>query len=69
MPTAAGVSMLVGCCRIPAYVRVRGVFTNTAPVDAYRGAGRPEAIYAIERLIDFAAREIGLSPDEMRRRG
>ena len=42
---------------------------RTAPVDAYRGAGRPEAIYAIERLVDFAAQEIGLSPDEMRRRG
>ncbi|MEC8356664.1 MAG: xanthine dehydrogenase family protein molybdopterin-binding subunit, partial [Pseudomonadota bacterium] len=69
VPTAAGVSMLVGCYTIPtAYVQVRGVFTNTAPVDAYRGAGRPEAIYAIERLIDFAAQEIGLSPDEMRRR-
>ena len=59
----------MGCYTIPtAYVQVRGVFTNTAPVDAYRGAGRPEAIYAIERLIDFAAQEIGLSPDEMRRR-
>ena len=59
--------MLVGCYTIPtAYVQVRS--TNTAPVDAYRGAGRPEAIYAIERLIDFAAQEIGLSPDEMRRR-
>ena len=69
VPTAAGVSMLVGCYTIPtAYVQVKGVFTNTAPVDAYRGAGRPEAIYAIERLIDFAAQEIGISPDEMRRR-
>ena len=69
VPTAAGVSMLVGCYTIPtAYVQVKGVFTNTAPVDAYRGAGRPEAIYAIERLVDFAAQEIGLSPDEMRRR-
>ena len=68
VPTAAGVSMLVGCYTIPRPMQVRGVFTNTAPVDAYRGAGRPEAIYAIERLIDFAAQEIGLSPDEMRRR-
>ena len=67
--TAAGVSMLVGCYSIPtAYVNVQGVFTNTAPVDAYRGAGRPEAIYAIERLIDVAAYDLGLAPDEIRRR-
>jgi CO/xanthine dehydrogenase Mo-binding subunit len=38
-------------------VRVRGVFTNTVPVDAYRGAGRPEAAYVIERLVDVAARD------------
>lgn len=67
--TDAGVAMLVGCYDIPtAYVEVKGVFTNTAPVDAYRGAGRPEAIYAIERLMDVAAAESGLSPDEIRRR-
>jgi carbon-monoxide dehydrogenase large subunit len=67
--TAAGVPMLVGCYDIPAaHVRVRGVFTNTTPVDAYRGAGRPEAIYAIERLVDVAARELGLPPMEIRRR-
>lgn len=67
--TAAGVPMLVGCYDLPAaHVRVRGVFTNTNPVDAYRGAGRPEAIYAIERLVDVAARELGLSPIEIRRR-
>ncbi|MEX2131841.1 MAG: xanthine dehydrogenase family protein molybdopterin-binding subunit, partial [Pseudohongiellaceae bacterium] len=67
--TAAGVPMLVGCYDIPAaYARVQGVFTNTAPVDAYRGAGRPEAIYAIERLLDVAAGEVGLSPLEIRRR-
>ena len=67
--TAAGVSMLVGCYSIPtAYVNVQGVFTNTAPVDAYRGAGRPEAIYAIERLVDVAAFDLGLAPDEIRRR-
>lgn len=47
---------------------VRGVFTNTAPVDAYRGAGRPEATYLIETLIDAAARELGLDPIELRRR-
>jgi carbon-monoxide dehydrogenase large subunit len=67
--TAAGVSMLVGCYKIAAaHVQVQGVFTNTTPVDAYRGAGRPEAIYAIERLLDAAAHDLGLSPDEIRRR-
>jgi carbon-monoxide dehydrogenase large subunit len=50
------------------HVRVRGVYTNTVPVDAYRGAGRPEAAYVIERLVDYAAREIGIAPDALRRR-
>jgi aerobic carbon-monoxide dehydrogenase large subunit len=50
------------------HVRVRGAFTNTVPVDAYRGAGRPEAAYAIERLVDVAAREIGVAPDALRRK-
>jgi aerobic carbon-monoxide dehydrogenase large subunit len=50
------------------HVRVRGVYTNTVPVDAYRGAGRPEAAYVIERLVDHAAREIGIAPDSLRRR-
>ncbi len=50
-----------------AFMRNRGVFTNTTQVDAYRGAGRPEAIYALERVIDFAARELGLGPLELRR--
>ncbi|HAE46873.1 MAG TPA: carbon monoxide dehydrogenase [Tistrella mobilis] len=49
------------------YVHVEGVFTNTTPVDAYRGAGRPEANYLIERLIDTAARATGRSPAELRR--
>lgn len=67
--TDAGVAMLVGCYDIPtAYVQVQGVFTNSSPVDAYRGAGRPEAIYAIERLMDVAAAECGLNPHEIRRR-
>ncbi len=67
--TAAGAAMLVGCYRVPcAHVTVQGVFTNTAPVDAYRGAGRPEAIYAIERLMDVAAHDLGITPDEIRRR-
>ena len=50
------------------YVEVKGVFTNTVPVDAYRGAGRPEACYVVERLVDTAAREIRIDPAELRRR-
>ncbi len=47
---------------------VRGVFTNTVPIDAYRGAGKPEANYLIERLIDVAARRLGWDPVSLRRR-
>ncbi|QHQ36078.1 xanthine dehydrogenase family protein molybdopterin-binding subunit [Algicella marina] len=50
------------------YVNVKAVFTNTVPVDAYRGAGRPEATYQLERVIDKAAREMGIDPIELRRR-
>ena len=50
------------------YVNVKAVFTNTVPVDAYRGAGRPEATFQLERVIDKAAREMGISPVEIRRR-
>ncbi|MGH1577670.1 xanthine dehydrogenase family protein molybdopterin-binding subunit [Planktotalea sp.] len=50
------------------YLRVEGIYTNTTQVDAYRGAGRPEAIYLIERAMDYAAREIGVDPWELRRR-
>ncbi len=46
---------------------VRGVYTHTCPVDSYRGAGRPEAIYQIERLMDYSARQLGFTPDEIRR--
>jgi len=64
-----GAGMSPGVYDIPAcHVRVRGVFTNTVPVDAYRGAGRPEAAYLIERLVDVAARERGVAPDELRRK-
>jgi len=64
-----GSDMHVGLYKTPAiYTRVLGVLTNTVPVDAYRGAGRPEAAYLIERVVDAAAREVGLSPDEIRRR-
>lgn len=51
-----------------AYFRNRGIFTNTTQVDAYRGAGRPEAIYALERVMDFSARELGVDPLELRRK-
>ena len=51
-----------------AYFRNRGIFTNTTQVDAYRGAGRPEAIYALERAMDHAARTLGVDPFELRRR-
>jgi carbon-monoxide dehydrogenase large subunit len=51
-----------------AYFGVRGVYTNTTPVDAYRGAGRPEAIYVIERLMDHAARQFGMDQSDLRRR-
>ena len=49
------------------WLQVDGFYTNTAPVDAYRGAGRPEAIYVLERLMDRAARELGIDPWELRR--
>ena len=68
IPTASGAVMHSGVYAIPAiHVGVKGVFTNTTPVDAYRGAGRPEAAYAIERLIDYAARQLGVPPQELRR--
>ncbi|OAN72346.1 xanthine dehydrogenase [Sulfitobacter sp. EhC04] len=49
------------------WLQAEGYFTNTVPVDAYRGAGRPEAIYVLERLMDRAARELGIDPWELRR--
>ena len=64
-----GAGMSPGVYDIPAcHIRVRGVYTNTVPVDAYRGGGRPEAAYVIERLVDVAAREIGVEPDGLRRK-
>ena len=69
IPTVSGAVMYSGVYAIPAiHVGVKGVFTNTVPVDAYRGAGRPEAAYAIERLVDYAARRLGVPPQELRRR-
>ncbi len=64
-----GAAMSPGVYDIPAaHVRIRGVYTNTVPVDAYRGAGRPEAAYVIERLVDVAARDLGVEPDALRRK-
>jgi carbon-monoxide dehydrogenase large subunit len=61
--------MLSGVYRIENIsLNIKGTLTNTVPVDAYRGAGRPEAIYLLERTIDVAAKELGLAPDEIRRR-
>ncbi|RMD49338.1 MAG: xanthine dehydrogenase family protein molybdopterin-binding subunit [Alphaproteobacteria bacterium] len=51
-----------------AAMEVQGIYTNTTPVDAYRGAGRPEAIYVLERLVDHAAHELGVDPVDLRRR-
>ncbi len=67
IPTMAGSSMLNGLYATPAiYVNVKGVMTNTVPTDAYRGAGRPEAAYLMERFVDHIARETGKTPDEIR---
>ncbi len=64
-----GVSMTTGLYDIATIdVTVTGVYTNTVPVDAYRGAGRPEAAYLIERLVDTCARDLGLPAEEIRRR-
>ncbi len=64
-----GMGMATGTYDIPAaHVRLRAAYTNTVPVDAYRGAGRPEASYLIERAVDHAARELGVAPDALRRK-
>ena len=64
-----GAGMLPGLYDLQAFhCRVRTVFTNTVPVDAYRGAGRPEAAYVVERLVDAAARKLGMTPDAIRRK-
>src|SRR5216683_1251034 len=69
IPTFSGAVMYSGVYAFPAiHVAVKGVYTNTVPVDAYRGAGRPEAAYAVERLVDYAARQLGVPPEELRRR-
>jgi carbon-monoxide dehydrogenase large subunit len=69
VPTYLYATLLSGQYVIPAiHCNVRGVYTNTVPVDAYRGAGRPEATYVVERLVETAARELGVSPAELRRK-
>jgi carbon-monoxide dehydrogenase large subunit len=69
IPGAIYMGLLAGMYRTPAiYGEVTAVFTNTVPTDAYRGAGRPEACYLLERLADLAARKLGLDRAEVRRR-
>ncbi|HEY1930818.1 MAG TPA: xanthine dehydrogenase family protein molybdopterin-binding subunit [Acetobacteraceae bacterium] len=68
VPLRKGLGLLTGVYRIPAaHFRGRGYLTNTAPTTAYRSAGRPEAIFVIERLIDLAARQCGFDAVELRR--
>lgn len=69
IPTILYATLLAGQYTTPLiYCEVTAVFTNTTPVDAYRGAGRPEATYVVERLVETAARELKLDPVEIRRR-
>jgi len=69
VPTILYATLLAGQYKTPAiHCEVTAVFTNTAPVDAYRGAGRPEATYVVERLVEQASREMKLDPAEIRRR-
>src|SRR5919198_57698 len=69
IPTTLYGRMLSGAYRIPnIHCQVLGVYTNTGMVDAYRGAGRPEATYVVERAVDLVARELGLDPADVRRK-
>ena len=69
VPTYLYGTLLAGQYKTPnIYVEVDSVFTNTAPVDAYRGAGRPEATFLVERIVDLAAKELGVDPAELRRK-
>jgi carbon-monoxide dehydrogenase large subunit len=69
VPTYLYATLLSGQYDIPhIYCEVDAVYTNTAPVDAYRGAGRPEATFVVERLIEVSARELGIEPAELRRK-
>ncbi|GAB4387235.1 xanthine dehydrogenase family protein molybdopterin-binding subunit [Albidovulum sp.] len=68
-PTFLHGTLMAGPYKVPnVYVNVKTVFTNTAPVDAYRGAGRPEATFSLERIIDKMCRELKLDPFEVRRK-
>ena len=69
VPTYLYATLLAGTYTTPAvYAEVKAVFTNTVPVDAYRGAGRPEATFLLERIVDLAAGELGVDPAELRRK-
>ena len=69
VPTILYATLLAGQYATPAiYCEVKAVFTNTAPVDAYRGAGRPEATYLVERIVEQCAREMKIDPLDLRRR-
>src|SRR5207253_4824338 len=67
VPTYLYATLLSGQYAIPAiYAEVDAVYTNTVPVDAYRGAGRPEATFVVERLVEVGARELGIDPADLR---
>jgi carbon-monoxide dehydrogenase large subunit len=69
VPTILYATLLAGQYTTPKiHCQVKAVFTNTAPVDAYRGAGRPEATYVVERIVETAATELGIDPAEIRRK-
>ncbi|MDH3582129.1 MAG: xanthine dehydrogenase family protein molybdopterin-binding subunit, partial [Hyphomicrobiales bacterium] len=68
VPTYLYATLLSGQYNIPTiHCNVKAVYTNTTPVDAYRGAGRPEATYLVERIVETAARELGVDPADLRR--
>jgi len=68
-PTYLYATLLSGQYNIPAiHANVKAIYTNTAPVDAYRGAGRPEATFVMERMLETAARQLGVSPVDLRRK-
>lgn len=68
-PTFLHGTLMAGPYKVPhVYVNVKTIFTNTAPVDAYRGAGRPEATFSLERVVDKMCRELGLDQFEVRRK-
>ena len=69
VPTYLYATLLSGQYDIPAiYCEVDAVYTNTVPVDAYRGAGRPEATFVVERLVEVGARELGIDPGDLRKK-